>query len=169
MVTTGCSRVTGAFGPVQEEAAATPGGWRPAHPRLRPKAHPAGWAAFCIWPPPRRQPLVAAQRPGALRCLLAERGARRHAGEEPSLPVPRSLNAIHSLRLAKSPSWRQADLAALAGCTQSDLSAYETGRVIPDLRKALDIANALGRRVEDVFFELFEASCGRVGERIQRQ
>lgn len=77
--------------------------------------------------------------------------------------MPRSLNAIRSLRLVKA--WKQADLAARIGSTQSDVSAYETGKVIPDLAKALDIASALGARVEQVFYEIFEESCTRVGQR----
>ncbi|MDP2314896.1 MAG: helix-turn-helix transcriptional regulator [Pseudomonadota bacterium] len=82
-------------------------------------------------------------------------------------PVPRSLNAIRSFRLAKSPPLLQRELAMRVGSTQADISAYELGRVVPDLPKALDIANALGRRVEEVFFELFEGSCERVGARMR--
>ena len=76
-----------------------------------------------------------------------------------------SLNTIRSHRLAKG--WRQSDLAARAACTQSDVSAYERGEVVPELSKALDLAVALGRRLEDVFFGHFEAACARVGGRLQ--
>lgn len=81
--------------------------------------------------------------------------------------MPNALNAIRTLRLAKA--WKQRDLALLLGVTQTDVSAYESGRVIPTLARALDISNALGHRVEDVFFELFEVSCGQVGARVQRR
>lgn len=43
--------------------------------------------------------------------------------------MTRSVNAIRSLRLARA--WKQADLAVRIGSTQSDVSAYETGRVVP--------------------------------------
>lgn len=79
--------------------------------------------------------------------------------------MPRSLNSIRSLRLRKP--WKQSDLAMRSGCTQSDISAYERGDVVPELAKALDIAVALGRRIEDVFFGHFEAACARVGGRLQ--
>lgn len=86
-----------------------------------------------------------------------------HGEDSKRLPVPNTLNAIRTLRLAKA--WRQRDLAVLLGVTQTDVSAYESGRVIPTLPRALDISNALGRRIEEVFFELFEVSCAAVGER----
>lgn len=83
------------------------------------------------------------------------------AANEP--PVPNTLNAIRTLRLAKA--WKQHDLALLLGVTQTEVSAYESGRVIPTLARAFDISNALGRGIEEVFFELFEVSCAAVGER----
>lgn len=68
---------------------------------------------------------------------------------------------MKSLRLAKNPTLLQRDLAARVGCTQSDLSAYETGRVLPDLPRAMEIASALGVTVEAVFFGEVEAALVR--------
>lgn len=79
--------------------------------------------------------------------------------------MPRSLNAIRSLRLAKSPPWSQRDLARRTGASPKNISRYELGKSVPELSTALALANALGRRVEEVFFELFEDACARVGAR----
>lgn len=78
---------------------------------------------------------------------------------------PRPLNAIRSLRRQKTPPLTQRALGELVGVTQSDISAYERGSVVPELRKALEIASALGRPVEAVFYGLFEEAACRVGER----
>ncbi len=67
--------------------------------------------------------------------------------------------------MARNKPWRQLDLGRLIGVSQGDVGAYEGGKVVPSLPKALDIANALGKPVETVFFELNESSIERVGQR----
>lgn len=67
-------------------------------------------------------------------------------------------NDIKRLRLKMEPAWQQRELAERSGCTQSEISAYERGTVQPSLAKALCIARAFGRVVEDVFFGLAEAT-----------
>ncbi|MFZ5476686.1 MAG: helix-turn-helix transcriptional regulator [Myxococcota bacterium] len=108
----------------------------------------AGWAAFCV----RR-----AQCCAALPYRLPAEPVDRH----PGFTIARSLNDIRSPRLQKSPPWRQADLAWRVGCTQGVISASEGGRVVPDLAKAIEIATALGVRVEQVFFELVDRASSR--------
>lgn len=76
-------------------------------------------------------------------------------------------NAMKSLRFAKIPTLLQRDLALRVGCTQSDLSAYETGRVLPDLPRAMEIASALGVTVEAVFFGEVEAALVRNATRLR--
>ena len=67
-------------------------------------------------------------------------------------------NDIKRLRLKMQPAWHQRELAERSGCTQSEISAYERGTVQPSLAKALRIARAFGRVIEEVFFGLAEAS-----------
>lgn len=67
-------------------------------------------------------------------------------------------NDIKRLRLKMQPAWHQRELAERSGCTQSEISAYERGTVQPSLAKALRIARAFGRAIEEVFFGLAEAS-----------
>lgn len=93
---------------------------------------------------------------------------RERLEDEPELFIVSrmfSLNTIRSFRRARG--WRQSDLAERAGCSQTEISAYERGESVPALPTALAIAVALGRRIEELFFEHFEAACARVGERIQ--
>lgn len=45
----------------------------------------------------------------------------------------------------------QADLAALAGVTRRSVNAIETGRMVPSVRLALKLAQALGVAVETIF------------------
>lgn len=72
------------------------------------------------------------------------------------------MNAIRNFRLRSVPALTQKDLGRRAGCHQQDISAYERGLVLPDLRMALKIAGALGARIDEVFWELCEESCGRM-------
>lgn len=74
------------------------------------------------------------------------------------------LNAIRSLRLRRCPPWRQADLARIVGVSQSRLGAYERGDMMPTLARAFDIANALGHRIEEVFYAAHEDSLRRVDD-----
>lgn len=45
----------------------------------------------------------------------------------------------------------QADLAAMAGVTRRSINAIETGRMVPSVLLALQIARALGVSVETIF------------------
>ena len=76
----------------------------------------------------------------------------------------RFANAIRSFRLQKRPSQWQRDLGVLIGVTQSDVSDLERGGV-PSLQKALEIAAALGRPVEAVFYAQAEEAMERVAKR----
>lgn len=75
-------------------------------------------------------------------------------------PVPRYLNAIRTFRQLRG--LKQRELGDLIGVPQTEISAYERGEVLPTLPRAFVISAALGRRVEEVFFELFEESLANV-------
>lgn len=68
------------------------------------------------------------------------------------------LNDIKRYRMMMRPAWPQKELAERVGCSQSDISAYERGAVMPSLEVALRIARAFGRVIEEVFFGLAEAT-----------
>ena len=118
----------------------------------------------------------APARPSSSQSLTASSGGRAFAF---SLRPPRSrtrrlvrmprrtMNAIWTLRQGRRRPLSQAELAHLAGIGQGRLCEYEAGERIPALERALDLAVALGRPVEAVFFELYEAACERVGRRLR--
>src|SRR5215475_8232061 len=57
-------------------------------------------------------------------------------------------------RLAQSRrlcDWSQATLAEKSGVSRTEVSAIETGRLVPSVAVALRLAAALGESVEDVF------------------
>ena len=58
--------------------------------------------------------------------------------------------------------WRLQDLAERLGCDPSDLGKWERGEREPSLRTALKIAQLLGERVEDVFWDHFHDAWGRL-------
>jgi DNA-binding XRE family transcriptional regulator len=66
--------------------------------------------------------------------------------------MPRTYaNRIRAIRC--NHGWRLADLAQRLGCDPSDLGKWERGEREPSLRTALRIAQFLGERVEDVFWD----------------
>lgn len=69
---------------------------------------------------------------------------------------PRVPNAIRSFRLQHDPPLRQRDLALRLGIDKAEVSRYEAG-MCPALPRAIQIALALGRTVEEVFFGHHEA------------
>lgn len=60
-------------------------------------------------------------------------------------------NRIRAIR--RNRGWRLADLAERLGCDPSDLGKWERGEREPTLRTALRIAQLLGERVEDIFWD----------------
>jgi DNA-binding XRE family transcriptional regulator len=78
----------------------------------------------------------------------------------------RTFNALRRLRQTRNPPLRQRDVAARVGCTQSDVSAYERGDVLPDLPMALALASSIGCAVEEVFFDLHERVLASMGARL---
>lgn len=62
-------------------------------------------------------------------------------------------------RLARG--WTQARLAELAGISRAEVSAIESGRLVPSVATALAIARALGTTVEQLFGDA-QARCGSV-------
>jgi molybdate-binding protein/DNA-binding XRE family transcriptional regulator len=54
-------------------------------------------------------------------------------------------------QLRRRRGWTQADLAARSGASRAEISAIETGRLVPSVAVALKLAAALGERVEDLF------------------
>ena len=91
-------------------------------------------------------------------------------GANLTMKRPHSLNAIKSLRLSKLPTpWRQLDLALRIGCRQDHISEYERGRRLPDIHTAMTIAQALGKHVEEVFWEMGEHVAHEIGERLRQQ
>lgn len=60
-------------------------------------------------------------------------------------------STIPSAGLRRARGWTQDELARRAGVSRAEISAIETGRVIPSVATALRIAHALGHSVEAVF------------------
>ena len=54
-------------------------------------------------------------------------------------------------QLRRDRGWSQADLAARSAVSRAEVSAIETGRLVPSVAVALRLAAALARPVEDVF------------------
>lgn len=54
-------------------------------------------------------------------------------------------------QLRRDRGWSQADLAARSAVSRAEVSAIETGRLVPSVAVALRLAAALGQSVEDVF------------------
>ena len=54
-------------------------------------------------------------------------------------------------QLRRDRGWSQADLAARGAVSRAEVSAIETGRLVPSVAVALRLAAALGQSVEDVF------------------
>jgi putative transcriptional regulator len=59
-------------------------------------------------------------------------------------------NKLREARDAKG--WTQAELAAAIGVSRKTINTVENGVVIPSTLVALKLADALGVRVEDLFF-----------------
>ncbi len=59
------------------------------------------------------------------------------------------INRVRAHRLLRE--WSQAELATHAGLSRAEISAIETGRLVPSTTNALALADALGCRVEDLF------------------
>ncbi len=57
---------------------------------------------------------------------------------------------IHEYR--KDKGLQQSDLAQRVGVRRETISALENGKYNPSLKLAMDIANALGKSVEEIFF-----------------
>lgn len=57
---------------------------------------------------------------------------------------------IHEYR--KDKGLQQSDLAQLVGVRRETISALENGKYNPSLKLAMDIAKALGKCVEEIFF-----------------
>jgi transcriptional regulator with XRE-family HTH domain len=81
-------------------------------------------------------------------------------------PKPSNLtfkNAIRTYRLLLG--LHQWQLGERLGATQSQVSAWENGDIVPDLNKAIEIAVTLGRPVEHLFFDHYLAATDRAVER----
>lgn len=59
--------------------------------------------------------------------------------------------------LREERGWSQAELAERAQLSRSEISAIENGRLVPSTTAALRLANALSRKVEDLFS--LESAC----------
>ncbi len=59
-------------------------------------------------------------------------------------------NRVRDLRLQRGLT--QEALGRLAGVTRQTIIAVEKGRYVPSVRLALELASALGARLEDVFW-----------------
>lgn len=64
-------------------------------------------------------------------------------------PLPPITNRLKSFRLQKG--WSQTELASRAGITRQAISAIEADQYLPATGVALQLASALGCRVEDLF------------------
>jgi len=60
-------------------------------------------------------------------------------------------NHIRTLRFLQG-EMTQADLGARVGVTRQTIAAIESGRYAPTLETAMRIAEAFGKRVDEVFF-----------------
>lgn len=58
---------------------------------------------------------------------------------------------VHLRRAREARGWSQHALAVRAGVSRAEISAIETGRLVPSTSVALALAGALGGRVEDLF------------------
>lgn len=58
-------------------------------------------------------------------------------------------NSIPALRAERS--WTQADLAVQIGVSRQTINAIETGKFDPSLPVAFRLADAFGRRIEEIF------------------
>ena len=76
---------------------------------------------------------------------------------------PKLLNAIRKYRLLLG--LHQRELGLRLGASQGQVSAWENGVIIPDLGKAIEIAVALGRPVEHLFFDHYLAATDLAIER----
>lgn len=61
-------------------------------------------------------------------------------------------------QLRQRRGWTQADLAARAGASRPEISAIETGRLVPSVAVALKVAMALGEPVETLFGSAAQAA-----------
>jgi len=75
---------------------------------------------------------------------------------------PLNRNRIRQLRRLHDPPLLQRELAAVLRVSQSEVSAWELGKVIPTLETALAIALALESPVEVVFDQLCREAAARV-------
>jgi molybdate-binding protein/transcriptional regulator with XRE-family HTH domain len=68
------------------------------------------------------------------------------------MPEPSRLAQLRQRR-----GWTQADLAARCGASRAEISAIETGRLVPSVAVAVKVARALGEPVEGLFGATDEA------------
>jgi molybdate-binding protein/DNA-binding XRE family transcriptional regulator len=68
-------------------------------------------------------------------------------------------NRVKVSRIARN--WSQEELSRRSGVSRTGISAIEMGRLVPSVAAALSIAEALGRRVEDLFSVPQETSLPR--------
>jgi molybdate-binding protein/transcriptional regulator with XRE-family HTH domain len=66
--------------------------------------------------------------------------------EDRIMSEPTPLAQLRHLR-----GWSQADLAACSGVSRTEISAVETGRLVPSVGVALKLASAVGESVEHLF------------------
>ena len=64
--------------------------------------------------------------------------------------MPLLKTRIHELR--KEKGLQQAELAKLVGVRRETVGNLENGKYNPSLKLAMDIANVLGKPLEDIFF-----------------
>ncbi len=69
----------------------------------------------------------------------------------PALPHPITPALSHLARLRRDRGWSQQQLADRAEVSRTEISAIETGRLVPSVSAALRIAAALGQSVETAF------------------
>ena len=63
----------------------------------------------------------------------------------------RLVNQVRTLRFLQG-EMTQAELGARVGVTRQTIAAIESGKYAPTLETALRIAEAFGKRVEEVFY-----------------
>lgn len=113
-------------------------------PRSATESAARGWAGFCVarW---GTSPCPVSSDPGSRTGTLVVSILTFH-------PMQKCYaNRIRAIR--RNRDWRLADLAERLGCDPSDLGKWERGEREPTLRTALRIAQLLGERVEDIFWD----------------
>ncbi len=107
--------------------------------------------------------------PGEIRRPLRDLSGGDYPRCMTAQPVPQPIrfgNALRKYRLILG--LHQKDLGLRVGATQGQVSAWENGVIIPDLKKAIEIAVVLGRPVEHVFFDFYLRATDALAERGHR-